>query len=51
VDFLRDRIVPAYKELALFYEDFLTVTGKDGNYIFAPWKEFPRLFESGKSRL
>ena len=36
VDFLRNRIVPAYKELALFYEDFLTVTGKDGNYIFAP---------------
>ncbi len=36
VEFLRNRIVPAYKELALFYEDFLTVTGKDGNYIFAP---------------
>ena len=25
-----------YKELALFYEDFLTVTDKDGNYIFVP---------------
>ena len=36
VAFLRDRIVPAYKELALFYEDFLTVTGEDGNYVFAP---------------
>jgi hypothetical protein len=36
IDFLRNRVVPAYKELALFYEDFLTVTGKDGNYIFAP---------------
>jgi hypothetical protein len=36
VEFLRNRIVPAYKELALFYEDFLTVTGEDGNYIFAP---------------
>jgi alpha-L-fucosidase 2 len=36
VDFLRNRVVPAYKELALFYEDFLTVTDKDGNYIFAP---------------
>jgi hypothetical protein len=36
VEFLRNRIVPAYKELALFYEDFLTVTDKDGNYIFAP---------------
>ena len=36
VDFLRDRVLPAYKELALFYEDFLTVTDKNGNYIFAP---------------
>jgi len=36
VDFLRNRLVPAYKELALFYEDFLTVTDKDGNYIFVP---------------
>ncbi len=35
-DFLRQRIVPAYKELALFYEDFLTATDKNGNYIFAP---------------
>ncbi len=36
VNFLRDRVVPAYKELARFYEDFLTVTDKDGNYIFVP---------------
>jgi len=36
VEFLRDRVFPAYKELAQFYEDFLTVTDKDGNYIFAP---------------
>jgi len=36
VDFLRNRVVPAYKELALFYEDFLTVTDKNGDYIFAP---------------
>ncbi len=35
-DFLRNRVVPAYKELALFYEDFLTATDKDGNYIFVP---------------
>ncbi len=35
-EFLRNRLVPAYKELALFYEDFLTVTDKDGNYIFVP---------------
>ena len=36
VEFLRNRVVPAYKELAQFYEDFLTVTDKDGNYIFVP---------------
>jgi alpha-L-fucosidase 2 len=36
VEFLRNRVVPAYKELAKFYEDFLTVTDKDGNYIFVP---------------
>ena len=36
LEFLRNRVVPAYKELALFYEDFLTVTDKDGNYIFVP---------------
>jgi alpha-L-fucosidase 2 len=35
-DFLRKRVVPAYRELALFYEDFLTATDKNGNYIFAP---------------
>ena len=34
--FLRNRVVPAYKELALFYEDFLTATDENGNYIFAP---------------
>lgn len=36
IDFLRDRVVPAYMELAQFYEDFLSVTDKDGNYIFVP---------------
>ncbi len=36
VAFLRDRVVPIYKELAQFYEDFLTITDKDGNYIFVP---------------
>jgi hypothetical protein len=35
-EFLRKRVVPALKELALFYEDFLTVTDEDGNYIFVP---------------
>jgi hypothetical protein len=36
VEFLRNRVMPAYKELARFYEDFLTVTDNDGNYIFVP---------------
>jgi alpha-L-fucosidase 2 len=36
LEFLRKRVAPAYKELALFYEDFLTVTDKNGNYIFVP---------------
>ncbi len=36
MEFLRQRVVPALKELALFYEDFLTVTSNDGNYIFVP---------------
>jgi alpha-L-fucosidase 2 len=36
LEFLRNRVVPGLKELALFYEDFLTVTDKDGNYIFVP---------------
>jgi len=35
-DFLRNRVVPAYRELALFYEDFLTATDKDGNHAFVP---------------
>jgi hypothetical protein len=36
VNFLRKRIVPGLKDLALFYEDFLTSTDKNGNYIIAP---------------
>jgi alpha-L-fucosidase 2 len=36
LEFLRNRVVPTYKELAQFYEDFLTVTDKDGNFIFVP---------------
>jgi hypothetical protein len=36
VEFLRNRVAPAYKELALFYEDFLTATDKNGNYVFVP---------------
>jgi len=34
--FLRHRVLPAYKNLAQFYEDFLTVTDKNGNYMFVP---------------
>jgi len=34
--FLRRHIVPGLKELALFYEDFLTQTDQNGNYIFVP---------------
>ena len=36
LDFLRNRMVPIYKDIALFYEDFLTVIDKNGNYIFVP---------------
>jgi alpha-L-fucosidase 2 len=36
LDFLRKRVVPGLKDLAAFYEDFLTATDKNGNYIFAP---------------
>ena len=36
LDFLRNRMIPLYKDLALFYEDFLTVTDKNGKYIFVP---------------
>jgi hypothetical protein len=36
LDFLRNRVIPVYKELAQFYEDFLTVTDNDGNFIFVP---------------
>ncbi len=36
LDFLQKRMIPIYKDLALFYEDYLTVTDKNGNYIFVP---------------
>ncbi len=35
-EFLRNRVAPAYKDLALFYEDFLTLTDQNGNYMFVP---------------
>jgi alpha-L-fucosidase 2 len=36
IGFLRDRIVPGLKELAAFYEDFLTVEDDRGNVVFVP---------------
>lgn len=35
-EFLRSRVLPLYQDLALFYEDYLTATDKDGNYMFVP---------------
>ncbi len=34
--FLRDRILPGLREIALFYEDYLTDRDEEGNYIFYP---------------
>ena len=36
MDFLKNHVVPVYRELAEFYEDFLTVTDDNGNYVFVP---------------
>lgn len=36
LDFLRDRILPGLKEIALFFEDYLSDTDESGNYIFYP---------------
>lgn len=35
-EFLRDELGPALFELALFYEDFLTRTDRDGSVVFVP---------------
>jgi hypothetical protein len=35
-EFLRHRVMPGLKELALFYEDYLKETDEHGNYIFVP---------------
>ncbi len=35
-DFLRDRMIPLYKELYLLYEDFLTVGDENGKLMFIP---------------
>lgn len=35
IKFLKDRLYPMLKEMGYFYEDFLTLKDKNGNYIFA----------------
>ena len=35
-EFLEKWVLPALKELALFYEDFLTLVDDNGNFIFTP---------------
>jgi alpha-L-fucosidase 2 len=35
-NFLRDHVMPGLKEIALFYQDYLKDTDKNGNYIFVP---------------
>ena len=35
-EFLRTRVIPAYKEMALFYEDYACDRGPDGKVIFYP---------------
>lgn len=35
-DFLRNRMLPLYKELALLYEDFLSVRDENGKLMFIP---------------
>ncbi len=34
--YLREHLMPGLEEIAQFYEDYLTVTDKDGKYIFVP---------------
>ena len=36
LDFLRDRVVPALKEIALFFEDYASLRDRDGQVIFVP---------------
>lgn len=35
-EFLKKRLMPLYMELALFYEDYLKLTDRNGRWIFAP---------------
>jgi alpha-L-fucosidase 2 len=36
LDFLRNRVYPGLREIALFYQDYLSDTDENGNYIFYP---------------
>lgn len=35
-EFLRDHILPALKEIGLFYQDYLTIKDRDGKFVFVP---------------
>ena len=35
-EFLRDRVVPGLKEIALFYEDYLSDEDENGRVLFYP---------------
>jgi len=36
IQFLKERLLPLYVELSLFYEDYLTLLDENGKWIFAP---------------
>lgn len=36
LEFLRNRVIPGLREIVLFFEDFLSDTDENGNYIFYP---------------
>jgi alpha-L-fucosidase 2 len=36
LEFARHRVFPALREIALFFDDYLTLENEKGNYIFAP---------------
>ncbi len=46
--FLRERVVPGLKEIALFFEDYLTDIGPDGRYLFYPGFSAENLEEWGR---
>jgi len=47
-NFLRERVLPGLKEIALFFEDYLTDIGPDGRYIFYPSFSAENLEEWGR---